>query len=957
MVELHSISKTYYSYRRGSFRSKALRDVSLSLPGKGMVFVVGKSGSGKSTLLNVIGGLDRPEKGYLSVDGKDSRSFKEKDWDDYRGDYIGFVFQEYNLINELSVGGNIALACKLRFGEANCGEKVRKALSDVGLGGFSDRRPNELSGGERQRVAIVRALAKDPEAILADEPTGALDSETAKQVFSLLRKIADSRLVVIVTHDLDFAKELGDRIVTLKDGAIVSDEQRRKNFLVGETPSPTSLSASVPKHHLGFGSAFRLSLVYLCSKPFRLALTVLLSLTAFGFFGLADTLSSFDEVTVAANSLKESGDSLLSLKKTAGLGLLTLDDLASVSAKTKVDFRGLNQTEGIHFTLDVPSASYALCDRLSSFYNSYTSGFIGLQAGELPSNCHLVASSLPSRDDEIALTLYQYGLFEAAGYRNPIPSVDETISAKDISMDKMIGKPLFFSLQDSPGGYYYVSGFVDAGFDGSKYEYYKNYLVNYSGAGDDEATAQRQELTDYLSSSIDTAAFVTENQMKAIEEAPLWYRPKGDVSSFISSESSMAFSPHLLMAYSADDANAFLFGQNQATLADNQFIVPFESYCDEAATAYGGEAKEFTIYGEYCSDGKEQTVDLPPYVFFRSLPTYAINDISEKNYAEAFANGEFDVESYADKYYEGIGSANPGVSAIPEGDKPKIFQLFIQDAWNSTYVFLSSESAQKYYALSFALAKQMVERYVGEYKSSYFSVDSFYVTKEEGETNRIPLQLVGFTVGSRDFNSFLASKVQVSSLGQDVDGFYGRAFAEMPADIGLVRNVVSLNYTSEAGWAGKYYVANPVLSPIASITSKVTLFSTIFLVVSIVLAVFASVLLFNYLSVSISDKRSEIGILRSLGSRKGDVFLIFYLESLVISVISSLLSFIILFVGSSLINRSLANSFGIVVTLMMAGSRQVFLIFALSLFVATLSTLFPIIKITRESPVNSISRR
>jgi ABC-type lipoprotein export system ATPase subunit len=958
MIELHHISKTYYSYRRGSFQQKALHDISLSLPSKGLVFVVGKSGSGKSTLLNIVGGLDKPEKGYLLVDGKDSRAFKEKDWDRYRADCIGFVFQEYNLINELSVGDNVALACKFRFGEDNCRAKAQEALSSVGLEGFFNRRPTELSGGERQRVAIARALAKDPEAVLADEPTGALDSETAKQIFSLLRKIADSRLVVVVTHDLDFAKELGDRIITLKDGAIVFDEQRREEPAASASLIPTGLSASSFKHRLGFGSVFHLSLTYLSSKPLRLALTLLLSLTAFGFFGLADTLSSYDEVTVAANSLKESGDSLLSLEKNGeGHNLLTPEDLASVSAKTKVDFQGLNQTEQIWFSEEIPSESRALYDRLSSFYNPYTSGFIGLQAGGLlPSDCHLIAGSLPSRGDEVALTAYQYGLFEAMGYRNPIPSIDETISVEDISMDKMIGKPLYYSISGSIGGYYYISGFVDAGFDESKYEHYKNYLLGYSSAEDDETAIQRQELKDYLSSSIDTAVFVTEDQMKTIEETPLSYPLKDDVSSFISLESPiMVFSPYSLMAYSEGDENAFLFDQNQTTLADNQFIAPFESYCDAAARSYGSEAKEFTIYGEYRSNGEEETVVLPPYSFFVSLSGYAIDYISEKDYSEAYANSEFDVETYADEYYATIGSANPGISAIPEEDKPKIFELFIRDTWNNDYLLLSSEPARMYHALSFALAKQMIQRYVADYKASYFSADSFSVASSKDGTSGIQLQLVGFTVGNQDHNSCLASKTQVSSLCQDVDGFYRRAFAEMPSDVALVRNAVSLNYTSEAGWAGKFYVSNSVLSPITDITSKVTLFSALFWIASIVLAIFACVLLFNYLSVSISDKRSEIGILRSLGAGQRDVLMIFYLESVMISVISSLLSYVILFAGSSLINDSLAKSFGIMVTLMMAGPRQVALVFALSLFVATLSTLFPIIKITRESPVYSIS--
>ncbi len=216
---------------------KALDDVSVDFPEKGMVFLLGKSGSGKSTLLNVSGGLDEPDEGEVIVNGKSSKDFSKSDFDSYRNTYLGFIFQEYNILQELTVAENVALAIELQ-GKPNDPEKVGEILRRVDLEGLGGRRPNTLSGGQKQRVAIARALVKDPEIIMGDEPTGALDSKTGMQVFDTLKKLAEEKLVVIVSHDREFAEVYADRIIELKDGKIVSDvtrtaeerETARKNF-------------------------------------------------------------------------------------------------------------------------------------------------------------------------------------------------------------------------------------------------------------------------------------------------------------------------------------------------------------------------------------------------------------------------------------------------------------------------------------------------------------------------------------------------------------------------------------------------------------------------------------------------------------------------------------------------------------------------------------------------------
>ena len=190
MLEVRNLVKCYST--KGGVTVRALDDVSVKFPERGMVFLLGKSGSGKSTLLNVSGGLDQPDSGEVIVKGRSSAEFSSADFDSYRNTFVGFIFQEYNILNEFTVEQNISLALQLQ-NKPNDKEAVEALLEKVDLAGLGKRKPNTLSGGQKQRVAIARALIKEPEIIMADEPTGALDSNTGKQVLDTLKKLLNSK--------------------------------------------------------------------------------------------------------------------------------------------------------------------------------------------------------------------------------------------------------------------------------------------------------------------------------------------------------------------------------------------------------------------------------------------------------------------------------------------------------------------------------------------------------------------------------------------------------------------------------------------------------------------------------------------------------------------------------------------------------------------------------------------
>ena len=227
MLEVKHLVKTYSVKGKDSTVVHALNDVSLKFPDTGLIFILGKSGSGKSTLLNVMGGLDIPDSGEIIIKGKSSKDFKAGDFDSYRNTYLGFIFQEYNILYEFTVGKNISLAIELQ-GKKPDQKEIDSILDEVDLSGLNNRKPNELSGGQKQRVAIARALVKHPDIIFADEPTGALDSKTGKAVFDTLKKLSTNHLVVVVSHDRDFAEQFGDRVIELKDGQVISDIEKIK---------------------------------------------------------------------------------------------------------------------------------------------------------------------------------------------------------------------------------------------------------------------------------------------------------------------------------------------------------------------------------------------------------------------------------------------------------------------------------------------------------------------------------------------------------------------------------------------------------------------------------------------------------------------------------------------------------------------------------------------------------
>ena len=330
MLKLKNIKK---DYKTGDFVQHALKDVDLTFRENEFVAVLGPSGSGKTTLLNIIGGLDRYDSGDLIIDGKSTKKFKDKDWDAYRNHAIGFVFQSYNLIGHITVLENVEMGMTLSG--VSSAERRKKALSlleKVGLKEHAHKRPNQLSGGQMQRVAIARALANDPKIILADEPTGALDSKTSTQIMDLIKEISKDKLVIMVTHNAELAESYATRIVKMKDGELLSDS---KPYDSDESKG----NLNIKKTAMSFWRALKLSFGNIRTKKGRTILTAFAS--SIGIIGIALILSLSNGFNIEVENFEQDS--------------LSQSPIIITNQTIQMDEDTLNELRGDNSTVEYPS--------------------------------------------------------------------------------------------------------------------------------------------------------------------------------------------------------------------------------------------------------------------------------------------------------------------------------------------------------------------------------------------------------------------------------------------------------------------------------------------------------------------------------------------------------------------------------------------------------------------------
>ncbi len=969
MLEARHLRKTYKT-KRGA-ETKALDDVSVTFAEKGMVFILGKSGSGKSTLLNVCGGLDTMDGGEILIKGKSSADKGDFDFDSYRNTFVGFVFQEYNILEEFTVEENVALALELQHRKRDP-EVIEKILDDVEMKEYARRKPNTLSGGQKQRVAIARALVKNPEIIMADEPTGALDSNTGRQVFDTLKKLSENKLVLVVSHDREFAEQYGDRIIELKDGKIISDMTRCadeqadgknvrfvgtdtvcvqsgatltdeefasiKEFLsknkggavitssrekvdnitrdlrggeFGETqcqPEVREYSANEKKmirSRLPVRHAVKMGASSLKSKPVRLAFTILLSVMAFMLFGVFSTMILYDNTEVSISSLRDSDYDYIALSK----GYHFRNDIVE-NGEVQYSSEGVKTTE---YTLDevkklrekypdsvasVACNGYRINLELSSYASQYYSSEIS-GAVWLPSSAEPLAGRFELGDNECAISDFVFESLRAGNFE----SMDgEGYYELSESYESAIGKKLYFNEKT-----YTVAGV----FKGS------------STLKDYEALAK---------------AAKDNRQHDDLEQAYNWMNERRA----------------LLYACIALNGEQFAeFGENAGR--ENSDIYEYFDYNENSVElVYDFDGRNNTV-GRYSSLNRiaKYSSSAPIALYgtdgekLAALPENGIG-ISSGDYFETMYNyfNEYvnlhQGEECFDEYYYAEDGVMPLCEKIykaaQKADKQMIFQTLAE---LNAFVEKHSLSMPEIRAIS----------------------QSDYSERE--------VVIAGIFMFSDGFEGFYASDslyevlfVRPLNMWQDKivteyvkpEGAFVSAVMVPYADKSdaYTRELVELTEKREAD-DSTTVITNALMQEITMINYMVESMSTVFMWIGIVLAAFALLLMFNFISASITAKKKEIGILRAIGSRTLDVFKIFLAEALIIAAVAFVLASAASFGVCALLNWVLTDNVAMISTnLLLFGPLSVLCILGITLVTAFVATIIPVALYSRKPPVASI---
>lgn len=516
VLELKNVRKTY-KRKKTDKTVVALDSMDLSFGNKGIVFILGKSGSGKSTLLNVIGGLDSVDEGEILFCGEDISKLSAKELDEYRNDHVGFVFQEYNLFDDMTVAQNVSLAMDLQNRRAS-DEEISDLLEKFDLRDIGSRKPNTLSGGQKQRVAIARALIKNSEIILADEPTGALDSDTAKQIFDYIKTIAKDKLVIVVSHDKNLANAYADRIIELKDGVVVGDTCKPQTIAVKQKEERKN------KSRLSLKNAFRLGASMFSKKRGRLAFSLIMIIASLVLFGLADTFSAFEIDSALAKSFEKSSPSYFSVEKTRTI--VKDDDFfryeqTSVEGMDDTDVEKLTRISADAIAVYNPSQSdiSLKCFANSSvfydyqyphgynYYKNSLNGFVEFSESDVQNLGYSVNGRLPQNYDEIAISRYVYEMFTIGGYR-----FDEQV----VNVAKIPTEADFLALEPKVellGRVYSIVGVVDTKFDTQKYD------ISKGATATDDDYKLALTFDSYVKCGLHGVAFVKSGHNSFVESA------------------------------------------------------------------------------------------------------------------------------------------------------------------------------------------------------------------------------------------------------------------------------------------------------------------------------------------------------------------------------------------------------------------------------------------------------
>ena len=982
MLELINVKKVYKT-KVGD--TNALNGLSLTLPDSGLVFITGKSGCGKTTLLNCVGGLDSINDGDIIIDGKKFSEFTDKDYDSYRNTFMGFIFQEYNLLPDYTVEKNIQIATELQGIQADP-QAINDILKLVDLEGLNLRKPSQLSGGQKQRVAIARALVKNPKIIMADEPTGALDSATGIQVMETLKKLSKDKLVIIVSHDLELAEKFADRIVRLVDGRLVEDItltdteiksnvyndenglvvkngseltsnetatlvkaiRDRKNIKFTDkidikirTKKPTENIVAVhPETPVDFvnskmkyKSAAGMGVRSLKVKPIRLAMTILLSVIAFALFGVFDTIGAYsdtrsianllrsdDYTTVALNSSYASNSNATNIRVTQQ----TIDDL---NKQTGYDFRGLYEINdksqnGIQIAASILELA-STQQTGSKYYYNYLDDFMEFAPNEIDGktidpdgfNFKIIHGEFPT------LPLDE---------NNELIEPVTTESFTNIAISKYMAESILYWLGTNAG----------EDIEGNKRPMY---LTDETGNA-----KEVKEIQDLVGCKIT----LENGYFDAADEEKLKYVIKGivdcgDVPAKYDSLKT-AF-PNASTQALADDLATFInTGAHLKAFVPKGYVRRWRDFNDRENTSFAGGYVTQLVYNS------KQLLPL-------SFTTTAETRTAYYNYTKDYA--------FSDKIYlfEGVETLQDN-QVIISGDM--LLNLYAQEFNSITQI-----SGEILYQMVNALKSEnidlntkltnisIIEKALGAMAFKKITIQQKNVVTNDITLNQFTIAgiYVNINMDIPDYaglyknNPLMLTSGGLEKLGVNTNqGEYARMISPINTSY-FNANKLASRIANNDDIRLRWY-RNSVLTNINANKQQLQQFANLFLYVAILLAAFSIFMLFNYISTSIVSKRQSIGVLRALGSNGRDVFRMFITESMIISIINGILACGVAALGCIFVNNYIRNVMNLTINFAIFGFRQIIIIILSSIITGILSSLFPIIKICKEKPVELIRK-
>lgn len=949
MLELKHVTKIY---RTKAGETRALDDVSLVFPEKGMVFILGKSGSGKSTLLNLCGGLDSPDDGEIIVKGKSTKDFTPTDFDSYRNTFIGFIFQEYNILNEFNVEENVALALELQ-GKSRSPELITQILRQVDLEDCAKRKPNTLSGGQKQRVAIARALVKNPEIIMADEPSGALDSATGKQVFDTLKKLSEDKLVIIVSHDREFAELYADRIIELKDGRIISDMTR------------TTARANDGDSRLTFINDDTV----LVKKGSKLENEDFEKLNAFLSSASGDVLVSRNAEAIRkyrqSANISDEGAQIV-FKNTACQP--TPGDYSprqSEFIKSRLPLRraikigasGLKiKPLRFAFTVILCVVALALFGMFSAVMTYDRTGIA-------------IKTLTDSREQYMGIsktylyknTVYGNGESKSEEYFSPALYSDDDLTAltqkygDEIIALYNVNAEIVLDYKTGANDYLYLSAF---------------------------GAAEKSDLTYTLGRAPSAKGEVSLSEY--VYNKLLAFAPNG-----VKDYADIGFTVHGVpltccgvyrTPYSVDDFNSRSDISYYFALNDNFYnscVISKDTYeamtPDEPDVPYDNTLGDhFDGNGLSAVKGDEYSipasVDINRVYKLNSLSRAAVVGVDGKEPADGFDGIAVNYSAWKSLYSSAVRSA---VAADP----------YLNGLFNDTADGYSM--AQKFEALNTGKftdgggqligTPQTLIKELFAFLAEHSVIDDYRVGFWEKTGKKATSAVIGAVVydaATQDMNCAFVPAQQYEALRQGQinvsggcteytssfdysDGDYRTVLIPVANNKTLLTSLITQQDITDANGVS-YTIVNETYGSVTSVSDTVSILSSVFLGAGIGFAVLAALLLFNFISASIADKKREIGILRAVGAKGSDVFKIFLSESFIIALICSIAALILTGIGCAVANSAISQGYGMTFSLFTFNIATVLMVIGLALLTALISTVIPVYSFSKKKPVDTI---